>query len=65
MCFLFSFEFIFCSVLDVKKKNKKKYSESEFVVCIFLWMFFMIKLQRIKKNLMFWLTHGKRLWTNT
>jgi len=33
-----------------KKGKEKKYSESE--------CFFMIKLQGIKKNLIFWFTHG-------
>jgi hypothetical protein len=47
--------------VDVKKKKKKrkekkeKYSESGCVVCILFMnvFFFMIKLQRIKKNLIF------------
>jgi hypothetical protein len=37
-----------------KGKKKKKYSESGSVVCIlFMNVFSMIKLQRIKKNLIF------------
>jgi len=39
--------------MDVKTE-KKKYNESECVVVFFLMdVFFMIKLQRIKKNLIF------------
>ena len=40
--------------MDVKKKEKEKYSESDCVVYIFFMdVFFMIKLPRIKKNLIF------------
>ena len=51
-----------------KKRNKKKYSKSE-CMCLdlfyFLHMFVMIKLQRLKKNLIFWLDHGQELLTYT
>jgi len=59
---LFSFEFFTIYSVDVPKKEKKrkekkkrKYSESECVVCIFVYecFFLGIKLQRIKKNLIF------------
>jgi len=43
-------------LLDVKieKKKEKQYNESECVVVFFFMdVFFMIKLQRIKKNLIF------------
>jgi len=39
-------------------------SKSECVfVFFFMDVFFMIKSQRQKKNLMFWFAHGKGLWT--
>jgi len=63
---LFSLEFFIILYCECKKKKKEQYSESECVVCIFFMdVFFMIKLQRIKNNLIFWFAHGEELWTYT
>jgi len=51
-----------------KKEKKKNIVKVYMCVCIFYLFygcFFMIKLQRIKKNLIFWFAHGQELWTYT
>jgi len=63
--FLFSFDFLICSV-DVKKKEKLKekekenYSEKEMCDLYFVYECFFLydKIARIKKNLIFWFAHG-------
>jgi hypothetical protein len=60
--FVYFWIFIICSV-DLKKKEKKKNIMKVNVFVFFLWIFFMIKLQGIKKNLIFWFIHGQELWT--
>ena len=59
--------------MDVKeKKRKEKRKETKIVkvyVCVRILFYecflFMIKLQGLKKNLIFWLDHGQELLTYT
>ena len=56
--------------MSEKKRKKEKYSKSV-CECGCLYLFygsfylFMIKLQRINKNLIFWFAHGPELLTYT
>ena len=75
-CLVSNFYFVNMDVKEKKQKEKKQKKIVKMYVCVSLYLFyecfiylffylFMIKFQRLKKNLIFWLDHGRDLLNYT